>query len=106
VDYNLGSHYQTLTGLAGIDDSSPAAKAKVTLEVFGDQRKLDSATLTLGAAKSLNVSVTGVLRLTLRWSFSGADGCSSSGAATMVLGNMQLIAADGYVPTPSPGPTE
>jgi serine/threonine protein kinase len=104
VDYNLGSHYQTLTGLAGIDDASPAAKAKLTLEVFGDQRKLTSATLTLGAAKSLNISVTGVLRLTLRWSFSGVD-CFNVGNATMVLGNIQLIAADGYVPTPSPGPT-
>jgi hypothetical protein len=32
VEYNLGGHYDTLAGLAGLDDASPSADAKVTLE--------------------------------------------------------------------------
>ncbi|MBT2213285.1 protein kinase [Actinomadura sp. NEAU-AAG7] len=106
VEYDLGQHYTRLQGLAGLDDNSPAAKAQVTVEFYGDARKLKSITTTLGKSQDLEVDVRGVLRLTLRWTFSGGDASRCDGG-TLVLGDAQLVAAAGYVPpsTESPTPT-
>jgi serine/threonine-protein kinase len=97
AEYDLGQHYNQFIGLAGLDDNSPAAKSQVTLEIFGDQRKLKSMTVGLGHPKPLNVVVTGVLRLSLRWEFTGGDASSCDGG-TLVLGDAQLVAAAGYAP--------
>jgi serine/threonine protein kinase len=104
IQYDLGSHFTTLSGLAGIDDTSPSATAQATVEFFGDSRKLASYSVSLGHPKQLKVTVTGVLRLDIRWTFSGlaANGCDR---ATMVLGAAQLTAAAGYNPQPSPTPS-
>lgn len=99
VEYDLGSHYDNLIGLIGVDDGSAEAKSKATVELFGDQRKLASFTATLGKPAHMDVSVTGVLRLSVRWNLALAD-CSKN--ATFVLGNAQLTAALGFLPTPVP----
>ncbi|WP_242910156.1 protein kinase domain-containing protein [Actinomadura terrae] len=106
VEYDLGQHYTRLQGLAGVDDNSAAAKTQVTVEFYGDARKLKSITTTLGKSQDLEVDVRGVLRLTLRWTFSGGDASRCDGG-TLVLGDAQLVAAAGYVPpsTESPNPT-
>ncbi|TDD82634.1 protein kinase domain-containing protein [Actinomadura rubrisoli] len=106
AEYDLGQNYKQLVGVAGIDDDSPAGKAQATLEFYGDARKLKSVTTTLGKFKELDVDVTGVLRLTLRWTFTGLDGLNCPGA-TLVIGDGQLVAAAGYVPpsTASPSPS-
>ncbi|WP_067469166.1 protein kinase domain-containing protein [Actinomadura macra] len=105
VEYDLGQHYTRLQGLAGVDDNSAAAKTQVTVEFYGDARKLKSITTTLGKSKDLDVDVRGVLRLTLRWTFSGGDASRCAGGS-LVLGDAQLVAAAGYLPpsTDSPSP--
>ncbi|WP_051712408.1 protein kinase domain-containing protein [Spirillospora albida] len=103
VEYDLGQHYTRLQGLAGVDDNSEAAKTQVTVEFYGDARKLASITTTLGKTRDLDVDVRGVLRLALRWTFSGGDASRCHGG-TLVLGDAQLVANAGYVPptaTPS-----
>jgi serine/threonine-protein kinase len=106
AEYDLGQHYTTLAGLVGLDDNSPGAKAQATLEVYGDQRKLKSYTVKLGSSRQLDVNVTGVLRLSLRWTFTGFNATYCEGA-TLVIGDGQFIAASGYVPpsTASPVPS-
>jgi serine/threonine protein kinase len=105
VEYDLGQHYAKLVGLVGIDDHSKDAKAQATLEVYGDQRKLKSYTVHLGKPQQLDVNVTGVLHLSLRWTFTGLDAAYCSGA-TIVIGDGQLVAASGYVPPATATPTE
>ncbi|WP_433337777.1 protein kinase domain-containing protein [Spirillospora sp. CA-294931] len=104
AEYDLGQNYKQLIGVAGIDDNSPAAKAQATIEFYGDSRKLKSITTTLGKFKDLDVDVTGVLRMTLRWTFSGGDASRCHGG-TLVLGDAQLVAAAGYVPPGTGSPT-
>ncbi|WP_460365998.1 NPCBM/NEW2 domain-containing protein, partial [Actinocorallia lasiicapitis] len=97
VEYDLGSHYERLIGVVGIDDTSPNSKGKVNLEVYGDGTKLATLSATLGKPADLNVSMTGVLRLRFRWVMTDC-----AGRATFVLGNGQLVSADGYKPNPFP----
>jgi serine/threonine-protein kinase len=104
TEYDVGQHYKKLAGLAGIDDNSPYAKAQATLEIFGDQRKLQSITVSLGHPKQLDLDITGVLRLGFRWTFTGGDASTCHGG-TLVLGDAQLVAAAGYVPPPSAEPS-
>ncbi|GAA4225618.1 hypothetical protein GCM10022254_07890 [Actinomadura meridiana] len=104
AEYDLGQHYTLLQGLAGVDDNSAAAKTQVTVEFYGDARKLKAITVTLGKAKDLDVDVRGVLRLSIRWTFSGGDASKCAGG-TLVLGDAQLVAAAGYTPPPTGDPT-
>jgi serine/threonine-protein kinase len=103
VEYDLGQHYTRLLGLAGVDDDSPVAKTQVTVEFYGDARKLKSITTTLGKAKDLDVDVRGVLRFGIRWTFSGGDASRCAGG-TLVLGDAQLVSAAGFVPPSTESP--
>ncbi|MFI0408637.1 protein kinase [Actinomadura sp. 3N508] len=104
VEYDPGQHYTQLQGLAGVDDNSASAKTQVTVEFYGDARKLKSITVTLGKAKDLDVDVRGVLRLSIRWAFSHGDASRCDGG-TLVLGDAQLVAAAGYTPPPGGSPS-
>ncbi|GAA2612273.1 hypothetical protein GCM10010411_53760 [Actinomadura fulvescens] len=104
AEYDLGRHFVSLAGLAGLDDASEYAKTEVTLEVYGDEVKLKTLTLTLGKPKQLQVDVRGVLRLKLRWEFTKGDASGCSGG-TLVLGNAHLVAASGFVPGATPTPS-
>jgi serine/threonine-protein kinase len=104
AEYDLGQNYKRLFGVAGVDDGSPAPKTQVTVDFHGDGRKLKSVTTVLGKFRDLDVDVTGVLRLTLRWTFSGGDASRCYGG-TLVLGDAQLVASAGHVPPASATPS-
>lgn len=100
VSFNLGRHYTKLTANVGLDDSSEADKAAVTVEVFGDSQKLSQMSVKFGQPKKLKVDVTGVLRLRIRWSRTDndVDDVGDLRAAYLVIGDATLTAAPGYIP--------
>ena len=64
AEYDLGNRYETLTGTAGIDDTSPA-ECQTEMVVYGDGDALLTQTVKLGETFAVDVDVTDVLRLRL-----------------------------------------
>jgi len=64
VDYDLGNRYESLTGTAGIDDTSPG-ECQTEMVVYGDGEALLTQTVKLGQTFAIDVDVTDVLRLRL-----------------------------------------
>ncbi len=103
VQYDVGRNYTSFSAIGGIDDASEDDQTIVTVEVLGDQRSLASATVALGTTQPLEVDITGVLRLELRWTRSGAQDCGGGTEGLFVLGDARILARPGYEP---PQPTE
>ena len=101
VGYNLGRDYTKFTGLIGLDDNSPKSTLHPTIEIDGDGLKIATYTPTLGHPAQINLDVTGVLRLDIKYTSLDSNGYGNL-AGILVLGNGQLTAVPGYhPPTPS-----
>ncbi|MEX5635165.1 protein kinase domain-containing protein [Parafrankia sp. FMc2] len=100
VEYNLGRHYQRLIATVGIDDSSADSTKRVLFEVFADDRPVAARTVGLGKTASVDVNLTGVLRLRLTQTVAAGQGCLS---AESVWGDPFLLGAPGEVPVQTPG---
>ena len=92
--YNLGRGYHTLTAVAGIDDKSPDGTVNPTVFILGDGRQLGTFAPTLGKPVDVNIDVTGVLRLEVKWTYTRPPqvpipiNCAPN--ATLVIANAQL----------------
>lgn len=64
VEYSIGRQYQRLEAVAGLSEQS-APDLPVRLEIFGDGRPLWSETLIVGQPQTVDLDVSGVLRLRL-----------------------------------------
>ncbi len=100
VGYNLGRYYTKFTGLLGLDDNSQISTTHPSVEIDGDGLKLASYTPTLGHPAQINLNVTGVLRLDIK--FTNAAQYQNGTAAILIIGNGQLTTIPGYHP---PAPT-
>ncbi|MFE7530786.1 NPCBM/NEW2 domain-containing protein [Kitasatospora sp. NPDC057542] len=82
VDYNIGRSWKRFTASAvGIDDNSPYNA--ITVEVFVDDRKLASFPVGVGNPQTVDVDITGGIRLGIAYS-TGSD-CHPSKAARLVI---------------------
>ena len=100
LGYNLGRDYTKFTGLLGLDDNSPISTTHPSVEIDGDGLKLASFTPTLGHPAQINIDVTGVLRLDIKYTNAGQG--IARNAAVLIVGNGQLTTVPGYHP---PAPT-
>lgn len=98
LDYNLGGHYTQLTAVVGVDDASPDQTVAPAVEVDGDGLRLGIFTPKLGHKVQVNLNVTGVLRLNIKWSVIG-NGCSLRGY--LIIADGQLATVPGYRPSAS-----
>ena len=65
-DFNLNGQFSILTGLIGLDDSSPSS-GKISVEFYGDDKLLKKFQLQVGdLPRELNIDVSGVRRLSVR----------------------------------------
>lgn len=81
-----------LTGVVGVPDSSDPSSS-MAVQVIGDGQVLASFTATYGSAQPLDVDVSGVLRLTIRYQSTTNDyGDVGLGHLTL-LGDADLLAA-------------
>ncbi|MEY9935432.1 hypothetical protein ABH926_010114 [Catenulispora sp. GP43] len=99
VGYNLGRDYTKFTGLIGLDDNSAKSTLHPTIEIDGDGDKIATFTPTLGHPAQINLDVSGVLRLDIKYVSLDSDGIGSI-AGTLILGNGQLTTVAGYHPPP------
>ncbi|MEV7618064.1 protein kinase [Streptomyces sp. NPDC089799] len=83
-EYNLSMEWNTLTLVAGIDDSSPNKSARVTISVDG--KALYTGEVNLGAPESLNLKLDSGLRLSISYADPGG-GCKMG---NLVLGDPVL----------------
>lgn len=97
LGYNLGRDYTKFTGLLGLDDNSPMSSTHPSVEIDGDGLKIASYTPTLGHPAQININVTGVLRLDIKFTSPMSENIARP-AATLVLGNGQLTTIPGYHP--------
>jgi hypothetical protein len=97
LGYNLGRDYTRFTGLLGLDDNSPMSSTHPAVEIDGDGLKLASYTPTLGHPAQINVNVSGVLRLDIKFTSPMSENIARP-AAVIVLGNGQLTTIPGYHP--------
>ncbi|GAA2000762.1 hypothetical protein GCM10009838_77950 [Catenulispora subtropica] len=99
IGYNLGRDYTRFTGQLGLDDNSPESTLHPSIEIDGDGLKLATFTPTLGHPAQVNIDVSGVLRLDIKYTSPHAQ-VSANTAGTLVLGNGQLTPVPGYHPPP------
>jgi hypothetical protein len=87
IDYNLNGTYKTLTGKFGIDDSTKNNVGYGKVKIIGDGEELYASDNLLGGdlPRDLNVDITGVLRLQIKFEVSG------NGTPSIVLGDAKLI---------------
>lgn len=64
VEYSIGRQYHRFEAVAGLSEES-APNLPVRLEMFGDGRPLWSQTLVVGQPQTIDIDVTGILRLRL-----------------------------------------
>lgn len=65
AEYLLAEPYSTLSLLVGLDEAGEDPKARMSLQIFGDGKKLARATcLKMGEPKLVSVDLRGVKRLT------------------------------------------
>lgn len=100
VGYNLGRYYTKLTGQIGLDDNSAKSTMHPTVEIDGDGLKIATFTPTLGHPAQINLNVSGVLRLDIKYTSLDSDNYGAVGT-TLILGNGQLTTVPGYHP-PAP----
>ncbi|MGW3230195.1 NPCBM/NEW2 domain-containing protein [Kitasatospora sp. NPDC001095] len=82
VGYNLGRNWKRFTASAvGIDDNSPYNA--ITIEVFVDDRKLASFPVGVGNPQTIDLDITGGIRLGIAY-ITDSD-CNSSKAARLVI---------------------
>jgi hypothetical protein len=96
--FDLGRNYVALRTMAGLSDQSAHPEAEVILEITGDSRQLLEQTLVFGLPLELDLDVTGILRLELRWLYLNPPGGSMSEDAQVVFGTPVLEAEPGYDP--------
>jgi len=101
IEYNVSKGYRRFVSTAGMDDNSGDAGLKVQFEVFGDGRKLKSATLELGKVTPIDVDVSGVLRLRLSWQVVNPNCHDGVGGDAFDLGEAKLLGLPGEAPTPT-----
>jgi hypothetical protein len=88
----IGRAGARLTGVVGVPDSSDPSSS-MTVQIIGDGQVLASFTATYGSEQPLDVDVTGVLRLTIRYGSTTNDyGDVGLGHLTL-LGDADLLAA-------------
>ncbi|MEY9861189.1 hypothetical protein ABH935_006829 [Catenulispora sp. GAS73] len=100
VGYNLGRYYTKFTGQIGLDDNSAKSTMHPTVEIDGDGLKIATFTPTLGHPAQINLNVSGVLRLDIKYTSLDSDNSDALGT-TLILGNGQLTTVPGYHP-PAP----
>lgn len=103
LGYNLGRDYTKFTGQIGLDDTSAESTLHPSIEIDGDGLKIATYTPTLGHPVQINIDVTGVLRLDIKYTSPHVQN-SYNIAGTLVLGNGQLTTIPGYHP-PAPSST-
>ncbi|MFG1809610.1 NPCBM/NEW2 domain-containing protein [Streptomyces sp. NPDC049040] len=94
AQYNLGRDYTRLTAQVGLDDNSQDAKVAPTLTIVGDGRQLLTVLPKFGASSPLDVDVTGVIRLEIKWSYQRPPQTPNPIVCTP---NAQLVIADGQL---------
>jgi hypothetical protein len=97
ASWNLSKRGGTFRAVIGLSDDS-GSQARVRVEAVGDGRLLADATVGLGQAVPVNVSVDGVLRLTLRISSAATK---VDQYLTAVWGNARIV-APGALDDPQP----
>lgn len=85
--FPLGGQYRRLSAVAGQDDDSASHGDVQRITVAGDGRTLAARTVRRGSASSIEVDVTGVRRLTVRFTELSCEGNDGSAA---VLGDARL----------------
>ncbi|MEW1635517.1 protein kinase [Streptomyces sp. NPDC093801] len=84
ASYDLGGGWKTLTMVAGVDDASTHANARVTVEVDG--KSVWSGTLRVGSPKPLSLDVSNGKRLDISY----VDPGNTCGMGRLVLGTPTL----------------
>ncbi|MFE3764661.1 serine/threonine protein kinase [Streptomyces sp. NPDC059104] len=84
ASYDLGGGWRTLTMVAGVDDASTHANARVTVEVDG--KSVWSGTLRVGSPKPLSLDVANGRRLDISY----VDPGNTCGMGRLVLGTPTL----------------
>ena len=79
VEYNLGSAYTSFTATVGVNDTAKEADQTGSFTVFLDGSPVGTWTASFGKPVTIEVSVTGALRLRLECSRSGTVGVSPAG---------------------------
>lgn len=102
VEYDLGRTFIRLNATAGLDDTS-ASDGKVLFEVFADGRSVFNKTLALGEVASVDVDMTGVLRLKLSTTWVGPTSGWCNVSTGAVWGNASITGLPRPASSPSPG---
>jgi serine/threonine protein kinase len=100
--YDLGKHYKRLMATLGQADNSTLTTAVGLVEIFADGRKVFAQNVTFGKTVALDVDVTDVLRLEVKWRGTNCADTGGSDSATLVFGDLRLLGVPGEVPSPSP----
>jgi hypothetical protein len=88
IEYDLSNDYRKLTLTAGMDDKSQDSEVTTRLEILGDGQSLKTVTVKFRDAQEIDVDVTGVVRLQLRWQVPPQE--SNCWNASLVLGFPRL----------------
>jgi serine/threonine protein kinase len=99
--YDLGKHYERLVATLGQADNSTLTTAVGLVEIFADGRKVFAQNVTFGKTVALDVDVTDVLRLEVKWRGTNCADTGGSESATLVFGDLRLLGVPGEVPSPS-----
>jgi hypothetical protein len=99
--YDLGKHYQRLLATLGQADNSKLSTAVGLVEIFADGRKVFAQNVAFGKTVPLDVDVTDVLRLDVKWRGTNCPNDWSGDWATLVFGDLRLLGVPGEVPIPT-----
>lgn len=103
LEYDLGRAYRTFSATAGLSDDS-ASEGALQIDVFLDGRSIFSGTSTLGQPVTIDVDVSGGLRLAISAARVEPD-CSDWSSVDAVWADPILQGAPGEVPTQTAAPT-
>lgn len=102
ASYDLGKHYRRLMATLGQADNSTLSTAVGLVEIFADGRKVFAQNVPFGKTVKLDVDVTDVLRLDVKWRGTNCVNDWNSDSATLVFGDLRLLGVPGEVPIPEP----
>ena len=97
TEWNLGKHFNTVSGTIGITDNSKDSNATFTVEFYLDQEVVQTETIAFGEFKDISLNVQDKLRLTIV--VTRTDKRSGSDSAAIGFGDFQLQGDSDKVPS-------
>jgi len=90
-EYDLSREWSILTGVVGLEDSSPASSS-MSWAIYGDGKLLANGKQTLGTSHPIKISVKNVLRLRVKVNYPSGTSSRGDPYPTMIFGDLELTA--------------